>query len=354
MKKLLGTLCDTLSQGSDAMFLTVVAASGSSPRSAGAQMAIFKNGDTLGTIGGGAVELLASQQAVEALEQQRSMLRDFCLRPNEIEDIGMICGGDITVSFQFMDHRDSALQALLAHALALVTQGRENAWLVIWTDPQPHIGLYSESSGLEGLPKSLLTDIQPVLGSHAVCRRMNGALCYGEPLVRRGRVYIFGGGHVGQALTPLLAGLDFRVVVFDSRKEMADPCRFPQAEAVVWGDYRQIAPQVNLTQEDYVVIMTPGHQADFEVLAQALRSPARYVGCIGSRRKVSETKRRLIAEGLGEKEAARMVSPIGLDIGAETPLEIAVSVAAQLIAVRQGALGDSLFEKAADATFSTP
>ena len=100
------------------------------------------------------------------------------------------------------------------------------------------------------------------------------------------------------------------------------------------GDYRDIGAKVTLLPEDYVVIMTPGHQADFEVLEQALRRPTAYVGCIGSRHKVAATRARLLAAGLTDADADRIHSPIGLDIGAETPEEIAVSIAAELIAVR--------------------
>ena len=93
-----------------------------------------------------------------------------------------------------------------------------------------------------------------------------------------------------------------------------------------------------VTEEDYIVIMTPGHQADFEVLRQALATPARYIGCIGSRRKVAATREKLLAVGIPAEEIDRVWSPIGLDIGGDTPAEIAVSVAAQLIACRSGHL----------------
>ena len=93
-----------------------------------------------------------------------------------------------------------------------------------------------------------------------------------------------------------------------------------------------------ITADDYVVIMTPGHQGDYEVLAQALRTPAKYIGCIGSRKKIAVTRERLLADGFSDEDISRVHAPIGLPIGGETPAEVAVSVAAQLIACRSGRL----------------
>ena len=101
---------------------------------------------------------------------------------------------------------------------------------------------------------------------------------------------------------------------------------------------RMLDAETWLTAEDYVVIMTPGHQADYEVLAQALRTPAKYIGCIGSRKKIAATRERLLADGFSPAEIGRVHAPIGLPIGGETPAEVAVSVAAQLIACRSGRL----------------
>ena len=113
---------------------------------------------------------------------------------------------------------------------------------------------------------------------------------------------------------------------------------FPQAEAALCGSFEELSRQVAVTADDYVVIMTRGHQADYEVLAQLLRSGARYLGCIGSKRKLALCRDRLLEAGFTAGEYARVHAPIGLAIGAETPEEIAVSVTAELIAVRAGVI----------------
>ena len=135
---------------------------------------------------------------------------------------------------------------------------------------------------------------------------------------------------------PAVAAVGFRPVVYDDRPEFADPARFPQAEVVLCGDFLSLGEQVRVTPDDYVVIMTRGHQADYEVLAQTLRSGAKYLGCIGSKKKLALCKERLLAAGFTEEEYQRVHAPIGLAIGAETPEENAVSVTAELIAVRAG------------------
>ena len=151
-------------------------------------------------------------------------------------------------------------------------------------------------------------------------------------------VYLFGGGHVGQELCPVLSHVGFRVVLFDNRPQAALPERFPQAVRIILGDYRNIFEHVTVTDRDCVVIMTPGHQSDFEVLSQVLTTPASYVGCIGSRHKAAATRERLAGLGFSPADMDRVHSPIGLPIGGETPAEIAISIAAQLIAHRSGRL----------------
>ena len=150
------------------------------------------------------------------------------------------------------------------------------------------------------------------------------------------RVLLFGAGHVGQALVPVLTQADFSVVVWDDRNDIPTP---PGACAMHRGPYEGALERLGpVTEEDCVVVMTHGHQADYEILSQALRTPAKYIGCIGSRGKAAAVRERLLAAGFSQEDVARVHSPIGLPIGGETPGEIAVSVAAQLIACRSGRL----------------
>lgn len=336
MKELFHALAEALRSGHDAVLCSILASSGSTPRGAGAKMAVFQDGSTLGTIGGGAVELTASRQASEVFTTGRSYLKGFTLAPNQVEDIGMICGGNVTVTYQFFDHQKPESLSFLQRICELL-EGDSNAWLVsrMEEDQVVQMGVFDEIRGLQFADCMTEQELRPHLKYRAIYLKGEPAY-YIEPLVRKGRVYIFGGGHVGSALAPVLQNIDFRVTVYDNRPRLAEPGWFPQGIAVILGDYRDIDARVSLTESDYAVIMTPGHQADYEALEQVLRTPATYVGCIGSRNKISITRQRLLQAGFTEADLARIHAPIGLDIGAETPEEIAISVAGELIAHRAG------------------
>ena len=151
------------------------------------------------------------------------------------------------------------------------------------------------------------------------------------------RVLLFGGGHVARALAKVLSLADYSVEVWDQRPEAVTPALFPDAAALRCGAWEAaleaLAP---VAAEDYVVVMTPGHQADFTVLGQVLKAPAKYIGCIGSRSKAAAVRSRLLEAGFSEEEVDRVRSPIGLPVGGKAPGEIAVSVAAEMIACRYG------------------
>ena len=169
--------------------------------------------------------------------------------------------------------------------------------------------------------------------------RQGERVLFAQPLVRAGTVYLFGAGHVSRALAQILAMAEFRTVVYDQRPEAAWRAFFPDAAERICGPFEEALDRLEpITEEDYAVIMTPGHQGDYEVLSQVLRTPAKYIGCIGSRKKVAAARERLLADGFTAAEIDRVWAPIGLPIGGETPAEVAVSVAAQLIACRSGRL----------------
>ena len=320
---------EALEAGVPVELVAVTEASGSTPRGAGAMMAVFPGGRTLGTIGGGNVEYEAQRLAAELLERGESALRRFRFVQGDAASLGMVCGGEVTARFQYLPAGDSPAAAALRE---LLSTRDGDTWLVL--DLQNGGLGAADRSGCRhlGHPPE---DLAPLLARRSVTRGQWLAV----PAVEAGRVYIFGGGHVSRALVPAIAAVGFRPVVFDDRPEFADGTLFPQAEAVLLGNFARIQERITLTVEDYVVIMTRGHQADYEVLTQVLRGGARYIGCIGSRRKLDLCRERLLEAGFTAEEYARLHAPIGLDIGAETPEEIAVSVTAELIAVRAGLPG---------------
>ena len=148
------------------------------------------------------------------------------------------------------------------------------------------------------------------------------------------RALIFGAGHIAKALVPLLHTVGFRAVVFDDRPELATRESFPQADEVICGDFARIEDYVSIRPEDYVVIMTNGHEHDFQAEVQGLRHTIAYVGVIGSRKKTAFVNQRLREAGIGEAAIASVHTPIGTAIKAVTPEEIAVSITGEMILVR--------------------
>lgn len=264
-----------LSAGEDGVLVTVEAGSGSVPRGAGARMAVTARGRGAGTVGGGGVEHRCEQTALEVLASRESAEAVYPLHPAEEGDLDMLCGGEVRVSFRFLPG------------------GAESA---------------------------------------AWVRRERLRL---RPA---GRVYIFGGGHVSQALVPALAAVEFRCVVLEERPEFCRPELFPGAEETRLIDYARLAGELELTEEDWAVIMTRGHRDDLLIQAQVMKTPVRYIGVIGSRQKTEAVTARLKEMGFTARDFKRVFAPIGLPIRSETPAEIAVSVAAQLILERAGGL----------------
>ena len=149
--------------------------------------------------------------------------------------------------------------------------------------------------------------------------------------------YIFGGGHVAYALEPVLRHVDFKTVVIDDREEYANAERYPHSEATVVVDsFDNAFDDIDTDEDSYIIIVTRGHRGDLQVLRQALTKPHAYLGMIGSRRKNRILYDALLEEGFKEEDFREIYSPIGLDIGSETPEEIAISIVAEIIRVRSG------------------
>jgi xanthine dehydrogenase accessory factor len=158
-----------------------------------------------------------------------------------------------------------------------------------------------------------------------------------EPILATPALYLFGGGHVSLSISKVAAAAGFETVVVDDRQAFANQDRFPEALATYAGEWEDTFAHLELNEFSYIVIATRGHKGDLACLRWALTTPARFIGMIGSKRKLIEFSKVLAAEGLAEEQFERVHSPVGLDIGALTPGEIAVSVVAEMIAVRRSA-----------------
>jgi len=171
----------------------------------------------------------------------------------------------------------------------------------------------------------------------------NGLICGGqlevfiEPVLPQPRAIIFGAGHISKGLAKIASLAGFGVSVVDDRESFANRERFPEADEVLSGEYEQVFDRLQVTESCYLIIVTRGHRDDMRVLRWAAVTPARYVAMIGSKRKVISVLKELEKEGVPRQALERIYAPMGLEIGAVTPEEIAVSVVAEMIAVRRGA-----------------
>ena len=327
MRRIFSKLLYEIEEERNTMLVTVIADRGSAPRGAGAAMLVGEKGRITGTIGGGAVEYQSEKKAMELLKAGESAVHEFVLRPNDKEDIGMQCGGDVTVLFEYVS-ADDLRWSLLAGAVCDRIEAGKHGWLVLPLDGSVP-SLYGEEGLLcgEGVSEE---ERAALCATHTVVT----STCYAEPLPLFNRVVIFGGGHITQALTPMLGAVDFRCVVLDNRPAFADISLFKGAEDAIVCNYDNIAESVTLTAEDYVVVMTNGHSGDLIIEEQVLRSPHAYLGVVGSRSKIAFVNKTLMDRGISEEALKTVHTPIGTPIRAVTPAEIAVSILGELILCR--------------------
>ncbi len=252
MSEMLERIAELKNQGKTFCIVTVVDSQGATPRKAGARGIIFPDGSLEGTVGGGNIELEATQIALQVMKSKQPRLQKFDLAALEVG--GMTCGGSMTLFFEPV------------------------------------------------FPDRVLT--------------------------------IFGGGHVGRAVARVAHEAGWQVRVIDERVGVLDPQFFPAQAELIGENYLGYIKNQNFGPNDWLVIVTPKHTHDEAVLEAVIHSSAAYIGMMGSPKKVKEVMASLKAKGISEQALSKVYAPIGLNIGSETPGEIAVSIVAEMLAVR--------------------
>ena len=323
MRNMLKTIKNKLEHGEPLVLVTVIASSGATPRGAGARMLVGREGRICGTIGGGAVEYRSEQIAAKVLDDKTSLGQDFTLTKDDVQNLGMICGGACDVFFHYLPAGDIHTIMLCEEAEAQFQKGC-NLWLLTDVGANGQMGLYAEDLGFWGIsvPENLTLSRHPERTGNIFAEQINSS----------GKVYIFGGGHVAQELVPVLSHVGFRCVVMDDREEFTKKELFPGAEEVICGDLQNIGDYMTIGNDDYICVMTRGHAYDTVIQAQVLKCRPTYCGVIGSAFKAAGVRKTLKEEyGLLDEELDLVTTPIGLNIKGETPAEIAISIAAQMI-----------------------
>jgi len=323
-----GIISDHLSRGVKGALATIVKKVGAAPRDEGASMFITAQGNIFGTIGGGSVEAEARLEAIKVIETGLYRMLHFRMDGKSATEQGMICGGNVSIFIEPVNERQKEVYCAVSNAIKMDTKG-----LVITR--------YSES----GLLKSFFPATGTVVGdlldeeTKATISAAGERLLASDgliiaPILARSRLYIFGAGYVSQHISRIASMVSFDVTVIDDREDYSNSNRFPEARETIVGDFSSVFDLLPFSGSEYIVIVTRGHKHDALVLEQVLKRPTRYAGMIGSRRKTVMIFDHLRNKGIDDVLFARVFAPIGLDIGAETPEEIAVSIVAELIQKR--------------------
>lgn len=288
----------------------------SMPRDPGAAMVALSDGSFRGTVGGGTIERMAEERLARLAQTGDGAGIEWYTH----EDTSMACGGDALLGFTTLTSEQLPFLRSLADAL----EKAEPVWAVEdWSDSEsPRFSVMTSDDLLHGDE-----GIDPVDGFAWLPDRS----LFVEAMGVVPRVHIFGAGHVGRALSPVLASVGFVPRIYDDRPAIATSDAFPDAEKIEVGDFCELAANAPIGPHDYVVVLTHGHVADIDVLERVVPKEPEYVGCIGSRRKAAIARRTLEERGLDRALIDGVACPIGDDILAVTPPEIAVSIAAQMI-----------------------
>ncbi|MFF7640556.1 XdhC family protein [Streptomyces canus] len=355
MRDILPVLNGWYTAGQPFGLATVVSTSRSAPRHPGAAMAVGPDDEVVGSVSGGCVEGAVFELAQDVVASGEARLETFGYSDDDAFAVGLTCGGEITLLVRSVT---TATDPAFAEIAESVAAGRpvsvatavdgpapRGATLAVWPDR------VAGTLGTTGLDVAVTADARGELALGAT-----GLRHYGPRGERREdtvgvflhsfapppRMLVFGAIDYAAAVARIGAFLGYRVTVCDARPVFATPKRFPEGvEVVVDWPHRYLG---GTDTDDRTVICVLTHDPKFDVplLEEALRRPAAYIGAMGSRRTHDDRMKRLTESGLTEAELSRLHSPVGLDLGARTPEEVAVSVAAEIVALRWGGSGAPL------------
>lgn len=352
MKEIYKKILEISNKSRLSVLATIIRHSGSTPRESGTKFLIMENGSSFGTIGGGFLEAEVIKNARVIFDSKRSRLMKFRLTGYDVSETDMLCGGEADIFLEPISHANVPYISFIKQIIDAQDRGSsgvlatliEEGASALGNTSKLFIGRDGKRTGSLGkiADEIILDDCRRIMKEgHPEIITIRGSEgrkydIFLEPLIPDNLLYVFGGGHVSTQVVPFAARVGFKVIVIDDRKEFANPENFPGAANVYELPFENVMDQLSIGESSYIVIVTRGHSHDKTVLAQSLKTDAKYIGMIGSKRKVAIIFEKLIEEGFKQDDLSRVYSPIGLSIGAKTPEEIAISIVAELIKVRAG------------------
>ena len=338
MKDVLPEITSWAQRGDRIALATVVGFERSAPRQPGAKMAVNEGGEVAGGVSGGCVEGAVATVADQVLRGEPPQLLHFGIADADAWDVGLPCGGEIDVwvqAYQPGRFEEIARDGGRAAEVTLLEGAQPGAKLLIEAD-----GARSGSLGAPELDDDAARAAGELLWADASLRR--GAL-FIDVLAPAPRLILFGAVDIAASLCTLARDAGWRAYVIDPRARFATPERFPDAEQVIaaWPE-EALARLGGIDPATSIAVLTHDPRLDDAALSIALRSPARFVGAMGSRRAQEARRERLVALGIGDEELARCSAPLGLDLGASSREETALSILAEVVAARHGRDGGRL------------
>jgi xanthine dehydrogenase accessory factor len=340
---------------------TVVQTWRSAPRQPGAAMAVAENGEVLGSVSGGCVEGAVYELATEVLATGGPVLHTFGISDGDALEVGLTCGGIVDV---FVQSGDPAHYPELPNVLAAIESGRPVAVASVLSGPSAGAQLVvtpestTGSLGNAGLDATVAEQAQGMLaaGHTAVVhvgrhgeQRMDEVAVFVQSFAPPPRLLVFGAIDFASAVARIGKFLGYHVTVCDARPVFATRKRFPDVDELVVKWPHKYLDEITVDARTVICVLTHDPKFDVPLLLRALQTPARYIGAMGSQRTHDDRMARLRAAGVDDAALSRISSPIGLDLGARTPEETAVAIAAEIIALTWGGSGQRLTDRLAEA-----
>jgi xanthine dehydrogenase accessory factor len=342
-------LLDFLKNNKSCVLATVTGTQGSTPQKPGSSAIYGKNGLLAGTVGGGAVELAIGEMALNSIRTQKSGYFRFDLDNDISETEAAICGGGMSI---LLDANPAGNLQILESMKEADEKRVHGVLVTVCSSCLPECAqiqrFWVTAENLKNIPPQIPAD--SVIAAAEMLTRRNPddfremvigvkegeeKLVFLESVVPMPQLIIAGAGHVGKALSHLGKLLGFEVIVWDDRLEFANKTNLPEADKILCGQIDETLGNLHIDRDSFIVIVTRGHKNDADVLRKFIGSKSGYIGMIGSRKKIVQVRESFLKSGWATIDQwEKIFTPIGLEIGSKTVQEIAVSIAAQLIQVR--------------------
>ncbi len=352
MKEIFQGAIAELSESSPCVLATVVRTKGSTPQKTGAKLLIRSDGTSIGTLGGGCVEGDIWFAAKEIIRRSdTSQFKEYYLNEDIAAKDGLVCGGTMYFFLHPLQSENlpSLKETLNAFeggpilGIATIINSREPSDLgkqILLREDGSKSGTLGNKD-LDSLVLRLIPDLSN-FGDNKYISEKDGLDIFIEGYTTPPTLIIMGGGHVGKAIYNSAIPLGMDVYIADDRTDYANFNRFPLAKGVVVSEFSNALNSIPMNKNSYIVIATRGHRQDDSALESAIQTPARYVGLMGSVRKTLLIFKNLLSKGYSKQTLEKIYAPIGLNIGAITPEEIAISIMSEIIMIRRGGTGNPM------------